>query len=124
MKNRAQSKEPVTMWVLPPFAPEPVAKAMAHFHDMADGYEDAKDDVKVAEQAVETAKRDEQAEVAVAYQRGEEPKLGKGIERAQAQLDAAVRRRSGFQQAVDDAGNALVELVTEHRSEWLGNVAE
>jgi hypothetical protein len=80
--------------------------------------------VKIAEQAVAQAKRDEQEEVAAAYQRGEEPKLGKEIDKAEAQLDVALRRRSGLSQAIDDAGNALALAINEHRAEWLETLAE
>ncbi len=116
---------PITSYVIPPSAPEPVAEAWRELHRVGSLVEDTKDDLADAKQQVEAAKAADVQAIVKRTSAGTEVKDPQANERkALAEVSRLSALLRGYQQACDEAGNALASQIDQHREEWQEALAE
>ena len=116
---------PITSYVIPPSAPEPVADAWRELYRIGALCEDCKDDLSDARDALVAAKAaDVQAIVKATNESGEVKDPQTNERKALAQIERLQTQLRGLQQAADGAGNALAEAIDRHRAEWAESLDE
>jgi hypothetical protein len=119
--------EPVDAFRIPPLAPTPVAEAEANFQRLAGEYAEVKGQIA---ETLELRKHEiGQAHAAASRARidGTKPPA-KTADKLEAEYDtklAALRAEEGvLKDAVDQAGDTLLESIAEHRAEWLESLLD
>jgi hypothetical protein len=116
---------PITSYVIPPSAPEAVAEASRELHRIGNLCEETNDDLSDAKQQLVTAKAADVQAIVKATNDGTEVKDPQANERkALAEISRLTSLLRGYQQAADEAGNALAQQIDKHRDEWQESLDE
>jgi hypothetical protein len=116
----------VDYFTLPSSPPAPVVSAYDNYVRLCEEHGEACVAYTDAVNAVELGRRDDVRELASAFEAGRSDATleGKFEERARAALADAQIRRAALEEAVDKAGDTLMDAIEAVQSEWLVELAE
>jgi hypothetical protein len=104
---------------LPPGAPEAVQEAQERYESVADRYAEHMGRIEDAEAAVEAAKaKDAREAVTAAMEGGDLSDVNVYEREARSRLDALRRALPALEQALDEAGNAMLGPIAEAAESW------